>query len=168
MMDYKSFRNVIKTWIHCRSPWSQLTQTRTGLMGLRGDVSKGDVVSILLRVRDILQRASWTCRWWNTSPWISPKKASTWFRISAINNSIFYLKFFHVFISDPQLPENDHFSSHQAKNKKTQKFQALGEPLAFGPCSLVPTCWSSPGGTCRESLEETNGKLPSELSTSQP
>ncbi|CAE7586692.1 Scn1a [Symbiodinium natans] len=27
-----------------------------GLMGLRGDVSKGDVVSILLRVRDILQR----------------------------------------------------------------------------------------------------------------
>eukprot|EP00434_Breviolum_minutum_P016033 symbB.v1.2.014132.t1/scaffold1024.1/size143406/8 len=28
----------------------------TGLMGLRGDVSKGDVVSILLRVRDILQR----------------------------------------------------------------------------------------------------------------
>ena len=25
-------------------------------MGLRGDVSKGDVVSILLRVRDILQR----------------------------------------------------------------------------------------------------------------
>lgn len=75
MMDYKSFRNVIKTWIHCRSPWSQLTQTRTGLMGLRGDVSKGDVVSILLRVRDILQRASWTCRWWNTSPWISPKKS---------------------------------------------------------------------------------------------
>ena len=60
MMDYKSFRNVIKTWIHCRSPWSQLIQTRTGLMGLRGDVSKGDVVSILLRVRDILQRASWT------------------------------------------------------------------------------------------------------------
>ena len=30
---------------------------RNGLMGLRGDVSKGDVVSILLRVRDILQRA---------------------------------------------------------------------------------------------------------------
>eukprot|EP00435_Cladocopium_sp_Y103_P062242 s1190_g23.t2 len=27
-----------------------------GLMGLRGDVSKGDVVSILLRVRDLLQR----------------------------------------------------------------------------------------------------------------
>ena len=31
-------------------------------MGLRGDVSKGDVVSILLRVRDILQRAIWASR----------------------------------------------------------------------------------------------------------
>ena len=36
-------------------PWTP----RNGLMGLRGDVSKGDVVSILLRVRDLLQRAAW-------------------------------------------------------------------------------------------------------------
>ena len=97
------------------------------------------------------------------------KKASTWFRISAMNNSIFYLKFFHV--PSFQIPRFRKMTIFQATKRRTRKpnsFRPLGNPLHL---ALVP--WYlpvdlPPGGTCRESLEETNGKLPSELSTSQP
>lgn len=65
-------------------------------------------------------------------PWISPKKASTWFWVSAMNNSIFYPKFFHV--PSFQIPSFRKMTIFQATKRRTRKpnsFRLWGTPYIW-------------------------------------